>query len=285
MRGHRVVGIPHGPPDVGQRRRPARGRVGGQDRPHRDLEGAGRGPAHGPADQHRRRRPGGPARARRRAPRGLRLPAPLVPVLGARARPRRLHARPVRRELHRRGARGRRGVHRRPLPDRRRALRGHPAARHVLPRRHPDGRARDAVAARRPPPPGLLPPRARGGDGRGRRGDRQGRRRTGAADGRAGRRAALPPGQAAGAARAGAAGAGAERGLAGQLPGAARAARSRRARVARLPAAPRGRDPARERERQLLRARPGGRRRRRRPPPRPGSTSRCGCARRTAPRR
>ena len=71
--------------------------------------------------------------------------------------------RAVRRELHGRGARRRRGVHRRPLSHRPGAVRGHPAARHVLSRRHPHGRARDAVAARRAPPPGLLPPRARGG--------------------------------------------------------------------------------------------------------------------------
>ena len=83
-----------------QRRRPARGRVGGQDRPHGDLEGAGRRSADGAADQHRRRRPGRPAGARRRAPRGVRLPARLLPLLGARARPRRLHLRAVRRELH-----------------------------------------------------------------------------------------------------------------------------------------------------------------------------------------
>ena len=48
------------------------------------------------------------------------------------------------------------------------------------------------VAAGRPPPAGLLPARARGGRGGGRRRDRQGRRRAGAADGRADRRAALP---------------------------------------------------------------------------------------------
>ncbi len=41
--------------------------------------------------------------------------------------------RPVRRELHRRGARRRRGVRRRPLPDRHRRVRGHPAPGHLLP--------------------------------------------------------------------------------------------------------------------------------------------------------
>ena len=177
---------------VGERRRPTRGGVGGQDRAHGDLEGAGGRAADGAAAQHRRRRPGRPARARRRAPRGVRLPDRVLPLLGARARPRRLHLRAVRRELHRRRARRRRGLHRRPLPHRRGAVRGHPAARDVLPRRHPDGRAGDAVAAGRPPPPGLLPARARGGRGGGRRRDRQGRRRARAADGRRGRRAALP---------------------------------------------------------------------------------------------
>ena len=34
----------------------------------------------------------------------------------------------------------RRGLHRRPLPDRQRRLRGHPAARHLLPSRHPHER-------------------------------------------------------------------------------------------------------------------------------------------------
>ena len=78
--------------------------------------------------------------------------------------------------------------------------------------------------------PGLLPARARGGSGAGRRRDRQGRRRARATDDRAGRRAALPPRQVARAARAGAAGARAQRGLEGELPRAARQGRGRRAR-------------------------------------------------------
>ena len=46
---------------VAQRRRTSGRAVGGQDRPHRDLEDAGDGRADGAADQHRRRRSGRPA--------------------------------------------------------------------------------------------------------------------------------------------------------------------------------------------------------------------------------
>ena len=91
------------------------------------------------------------------------------------------------------GLQRRRGLHRRPLPDRHRALRGHPAARHLLPRRDPDGRPAHPRAARLAPPPGLLLPGARGGRRAGGRRDRQGRRGSRADDGRRGRRAALPP--------------------------------------------------------------------------------------------
>ena len=98
------------------------------------------GPRMVPHAQRRRRRSGRPARPRRRAPGGLRLPDRVLRLLGARARPRRLHLRAVRRELHRRRPRRRRGLRRRSLPHRRRAVRGHPAARDVLPRRDPDGR-------------------------------------------------------------------------------------------------------------------------------------------------
>ena len=89
---------------VGQRRA-ARRTVAWQGRTvcTGDLEGARRRAADGAAAQHRRRRPGRPRRARRRAARRVRLPARLLPLLGARARPRRLRLRAVRRELHRRG--------------------------------------------------------------------------------------------------------------------------------------------------------------------------------------
>ena len=52
------------------------------------------------------------------------------------------------------------------------AVRGQSAAGHLLSRRHPDERAADALAARRPPPARFLPSGARGGGGRSRRGDR-----------------------------------------------------------------------------------------------------------------
>ena len=52
-----------------------------------------------------------------------------------------------------------------------RGLRGHPAPRHVLPRRHPHGRPAHPRPARLAPPAGLLPPRAAGGR-RARRGTR-----------------------------------------------------------------------------------------------------------------
>ena len=111
--------------------------------------------------------------------------------------------------------------------------------------------------------PGLLPPRARGGrrceagdaivkvaDG------------PGAADGRRGRRAALPARQVARAARARAARPGAQRGLEGQLPRAARQAptAAARARLGRLPAAARRRDPAARARASLVPARAGRRR-------------------------
>ena len=56
--------------------------------------------------------------------------------------------RPVRRELHGRGTRRRRGVHRRPVPHRLGAVRGQPTTGHLLPGRDPDGRAAHGRAAR-----------------------------------------------------------------------------------------------------------------------------------------
>ena len=139
-----------------------------------------------------RRRAGRPRRARRRAPRGLRLRRLRLPPLGARARPRRLRPRPVRRELHRRGPARRRGVRRGPLPDRRRAGRGHPAPGDVPQGRHPAGGAADAGAALRARPARLLPARARGGRGRRRRRDRARGGRARGDDRARGQRAALP---------------------------------------------------------------------------------------------
>ena len=109
-----------------------------------------RGPFARRAAERRRRRTGRPGRPRRGAARGLRLPARVVPLLGGASWAGRLRLRTVRRELHRRGLARRRGLHRRSLPDRQRAVRGHAAAGHLLPRRHPDERAADAGAARRP---------------------------------------------------------------------------------------------------------------------------------------
>ena len=73
------------------------------------------------------------------------------------------------------GLRRRQRVHRRPLPDRHRRLRGHAAACHLLPRRHPHERPAHARAARLAPPPRLLLPGARRRRGAGRRRDRQAR--------------------------------------------------------------------------------------------------------------
>ena len=120
--------------------------------------------ADGAAHQHRRRRPGRPARPWRRAPRGLRLPDRVLPLLGARARARRL--RPT--------ASSARTSPSKAWPTTRSASVTATAIGAALfevtqPRvtcyrvGHPDGRSGDAVAARRPPPPGLLPARARGG--------------------------------------------------------------------------------------------------------------------------
>ena len=105
-----------------------------------------------------------------------------------RAGPQRLHLRPVRGELHGRGAGRRRGVHRGPLPHRRRDVRGDPAAGDVLSPGHPDGRAADALAAGGPPPAGLLPARPGGGPGAGRRRDHAGAERARAAQRRRHRR-------------------------------------------------------------------------------------------------
>ena len=106
------------------------------DGPHRHLEVAGRparvmarrlnidGDGQGDLDGH-----GGEKRA------VLVYQVAVLRVLAAAPRPRRPRARPVRGELHRRRPARRRGVHRRPLPHRRGRVRGHPAARHLLPRR------------------------------------------------------------------------------------------------------------------------------------------------------
>ena len=80
------------------------------------------------------------------------------------------------------GLRRRRGLHRRPVPDRRGRVRGHPAAGDLLPGRHAAGRAAAAVAAGRPPPARVLPAGDHRGRGRGRRRDRPDRTRPARAD-------------------------------------------------------------------------------------------------------
>ena len=75
----------------------------------------------------------------------VRLSDRFLSLLAEPTRSRRLHLRAVRREFHRRGPGGRRGVHRRPLPDRWRFVRGDAAARHLLPRGHPHERAQDGL--------------------------------------------------------------------------------------------------------------------------------------------
>ena len=101
----------------------------------------------------------------------------------------------LRGEPHRRRVARRRGLHRRPLPDRRGGLRSHPAAGHLLPRRHANRRAPHGGAAG-------VAPAARASTaacidrGRGRRPARRSSRSLGpgAGDGRRDRRAALPSG-------------------------------------------------------------------------------------------
>ena len=110
-----------------------------------------------------------------------------------------------RRELHRRRVAGRRGLHRRPLPDRDRAVRGDPAPDHLLPRRDSDERAADGRASDLQRTAGLLPARARGRRGRRRRPDRADRSRTGAHDRRRGQCAAVFASSSPRSARAGAA--------------------------------------------------------------------------------
>ena len=130
--------------------------------------------------------------SRRRAPGRVRVSARLVPVLARADAPRRLRIRSVRRELHGRRARRRRGLHRRPIPHRLGTVRGQPAAGHLLPARHPDGRAAHARAARRARPTRLLPSRPRGRRSTGRRRRAEDRARTRGDDGRRCQRAALP---------------------------------------------------------------------------------------------
>ena len=87
-------------------------------------------------------------KAWRRASRGLCLSDRVLSLLAGSAWPQRLRLRPVRREFHGRRPARYGGLHRRPLPDRRRAVRSDAAARHLLSGRHPDERAANGGAAR-----------------------------------------------------------------------------------------------------------------------------------------
>ena len=90
--------------------------------------------------------------------------------------------RTVRRELHDRRVARRCGVHRRPLSDRQRAVRGHATSRYLLSRRHSDERAPNAGAADLQRTAGILLPRSRGRRSRRGRRDREGGRGEGADD-------------------------------------------------------------------------------------------------------
>ena len=103
----------------------------------------------------------------------------------------RLRPRTVRREFYDRRIARRCRLHRRPLSDRQRAVRGHPTPRHLLSRRHPDGRAADAGLADIQRTAGVLLPRPAGRRGRRRRRHRQGRRGERADDRGGDQRAAL----------------------------------------------------------------------------------------------
>ena len=175
-------------------RRHAEGRaLAREDRVHRRVQAGRHRPSPRAQAQRRRRRSRRSGRARRRAARGIRLPDRLLSVLGTRARTKRLRLRTVRRELHGRGIGRRRGLHRRPVPDRERGLRGHPTPGHLLSRRDPNERPAHSRFARLTPPPGLLLSRARRGRGGSGRRHRQAGLGSGTDDGRRGRRAALPP--------------------------------------------------------------------------------------------
>ena len=103
----------------------------------------------------------------------------------------RLRPRTVRREFHDRRIARRCGLHRRPLSDRQRAVRGHPTSRYLLSRRHSDERAADAGIADIQRTAGILFPRAGGRRGGRRRRNREGGRGERANDRRGDQRAAL----------------------------------------------------------------------------------------------
>jgi hypothetical protein len=173
--------------------RPAPGRgVAGSNREDGDLQVAGHRAAASAAAERGRRRPGRPGRSRRRASRRVRVRPVGLRALVRAPRPRRPRPWPLRRELHSRGDARRPGVRRRPVSDRRRSLRGHPAPGDLLQGRSALGRAPHAVAALRRRAARVLHAGARGGHrGCGRR-DRACRRRAGGDERARGQRLALP---------------------------------------------------------------------------------------------
>ena len=156
-----------------------------------DLEGSGARPLSRRPVESGRRRSRRPGRARRRAARRLRLPDRIVSLLAGATEADRLRPRTVRRELHDRRIARRCRVHRRPLSDRQRAVRGHATSRYLLSRRHSDERAPDAGIADIERTAGVLLPRAAGRRGRRRRRNREGGRGEGANDRRRDQRAPL----------------------------------------------------------------------------------------------
>lgn len=178
----------------------------------------------------------------------------------------RSHLGPVRRELHRRGVARRRGVHRRSLRGRQRAVRSHAAARHLLPGRDSYERAAHGGAADGQREARLLPACVARGRGRRRRCHRQGGRGARAHEHHRDQRAIVRVAASARAARARAAPPGAARGLACVVRGAAAERRRRRQRGpgagvcrspddAGIPLAGGDADRARERRRDLAVAR------------------------------
>src|SRR5262249_47505083 len=103
----------------------------------------------------------------------------------------RLRLRTVQRELHDRRVARRCRVHRRPLSDRQRAVRGHSTSRYLLSRRHSNERAPDAGIADIQRAAGVLLPRSAGRRGGRRRRNREGGRGGRANDGRRDQRAPL----------------------------------------------------------------------------------------------
>ena len=155
------------------------------------MEGSRARPLPRCAVESRRRRSRRPGRPRGRAARRLRLSDRIVSLLAGSTAPDRLCSRTIRRELYDRRIARRCRVHRRPLSDRQRAVRGHATSRYLLSRRHSDERAPDAGIADIERTTRVLLPRAAGRRGRPRRRDPEGGRGEGANDRRGDQRPPL----------------------------------------------------------------------------------------------